>query len=145
MFLAFTFVLIGGVAGSFFGGGHIVTGCIVGLIISALEKSSTVNGDSLVINDAAYSGDYLASDGFSQGLAISASTDRDYLMVNEGNIDDSLIDDAMVNPATGLLMSGGIGGVDMGGSPFGIDSHELDIGFDSMDCEMLDVVSDDFL
>ena len=37
----------------------------------------------------------------------------------------------IVNPATGLPMSGcGIGGVDVGGSPFGIDIHCNDCGFD---------------
>jgi hypothetical protein len=144
MFLTFSFVFIGGVTGSLFGMGHIVTGGIVGLIISALEKGSTVNGDSQVINDVAYSDGYTASDGFSQALAIAESTDQEDLMVNGIDRFHSIVDgETIVNPATGLLMADGIGGVDMGGSPFGIDSHELDTGFDNMDCGAFDVFSDD--
>ncbi|MCK4742909.1 MAG: hypothetical protein KAT25_03740 [Sulfuriflexus sp.] len=48
-------------------------------------------------------------------------------------IDDTFttgMDDHTINPATGLDMIDGIGSVDVGGSPFGTDIHDHNIGFD---------------
>jgi hypothetical protein len=36
----------------------------------------------------------------------------------------STAEPSTVNPATGLLMVGGIGGLDMAGNPFGCDLHQ---------------------
>jgi len=62
-------------------------------------------------------------------------TDSDDLFDDTSSmgIDESFtteIDDHTINPATGLDMIDGIGSVDVGGSPFGVDIHDHDIGFD---------------
>ena len=63
------------------------------------------------------------------------STIWDALTVHAEDTDVTLHDiEHMVNPATGLPMVGdSCGGVDVGGSPFGIDNHAL---FDSQDSYM---------
>ena len=48
-------------------------------------------------------------------------------------IDDAFttgMDDHTINPATGLDMIDGIGSVDVGGSPFGVDIHDHNNGLD---------------
>lgn len=48
-------------------------------------------------------------------------------------MDDSIqssIEEHVINPATGLDMVDGIGSVDVGGSQYGMDMHNHDIGFD---------------
>lgn len=40
-------------------------------------------------------------------------------------------DDHVINPATGLPMMGGTGGVDAAGNPYGTDSHTFDSDFGS--------------
>lgn len=53
--------------------------------------------------------------------------------INSTGIDDTFttgIDDHTINPATGLPMTDGMGSVDVGGSPFGIDIHDHNSGFD---------------
>ncbi|CUI04229.1 hypothetical protein BN2497_3235 [Janthinobacterium sp. CG23_2] len=49
-------------------------------------------------------------------------TDMKPAGASEAN-DFSSSDDFMVNPSTGLLMIGGIGGIDAMGNSFGVDNH----------------------
>lgn len=48
---------------------------------------------------------------------------------------------AVINPATGLLMTGGIGGIDIAGNPYGVDvgqtNHDM---FDSSSTSIIDGV-----
>ena len=41
-------------------------------------------------------------------------------------VHDFASDDSLINPATGFSMIGGMGGIDVGGSPFGFDTHMSD-------------------
>lgn len=52
--------------------------------------------------------------------------DSSSLNVRDDMAHDFASDDSSINPATGFPMIGGMGGLDVGGSPFGFDTHSSD-------------------
>lgn len=123
----------------------LITGALL-LLLTVLSMEADSHSP---LNSSEESSAWLLDDDDDQFL----SGDESFGMSSSSSIfedDSNFIDNSSnfdINPATGLPMTDGIGSIDVGGSPFGMDIHDsfssMDSGISSFD-DSFSSISDSF-